>query len=113
MKKRFIKSQHEPKMITICGEEYPAIFSMGAMAEVEEMTGTPYAVFFEKLSKNEGSIKDQVALVCACLRAGGTEVAADDLMSLDLINEFPAVLTQIVSMVGDQVPEGNGEKNPQ
>lgn len=113
MKKRFIKSQHEPRLITICGEEYPAIFSMGAMAEVEEMTGTPYAVFFEKLSKNEGSIKDQVALVCACLRAGGTEVAADDLMSLDLINEFPAVLTQIVSMVGDQVPEGNGEKNPQ
>lgn len=114
MKKRFIKSQHEPKMITICGEEYPAIFSMAAMAEVEEATGTPYAVFFDKMAKNEGTIKDQVALVCACLRAGGTEVTAADLMdSMDIINDFPDVLSQIVKMMGGQVPEGDGEKNPQ
>ena len=109
MKKRVIKSQHEPKLITICGEEYPAIFSMAAMAEVEETTGTPYAVFFEKLANNEGTIKDQIALVCACLRAGGTEVTPEDLMSLDLIHDFPAVLTQIVSLVGEQVPEGEGK----
>lgn len=113
MKKRFIKSQHEPKMITICGEEYPAIFSMAAMAEVEEETGTPYAVFFDKMAKNEGTIKDQIALVCACLRAGGTEVTSAELMdSLDILNDFPAVLTQIVAMVGGQVPDGDGEKNP-
>ena len=113
MKKRFIKSQHEPKMITICGEEYPAIFSMSAMADIEEQTGIPYAVFFDKLAKNESTIKDQVTMVCACLKAGGTEVTAEDLMdSLDIIHDFPAVLTQIVSMVGDQVPEGDGEKNP-
>lgn len=100
-------------MITICGEEYPAIFSMAAMAEVEEETGTPYAVFFDKMAKNEGTIKDQIALVCACLRAGGTEVTSAELMdSLDILNDFPAVLTQIVAMVGGQVPEGDGEKNP-
>ena len=114
MKKRFIKSQHEPKMITICGEEYPAIFNMAAMADLEEQTGTPYAVFFEKIAKNESTIKDQVALVCACLRAGGTEITAEDLMdSLDILTEFPAVLSQIVEVVGGQVPEGDGEKNPQ
>lgn len=114
MKKRFIKSQHEPKMITICGEEYPAIFSMSAMADIEEQTGIPYAVFFEKLASGESSIKNQVAMVCACLKAGGTEVTPEDLMdSLDIIQDFPAVLTQIVAMVGGQVPEGDGEKNPQ
>lgn len=113
MKKRFIKSQHEPKMITICGEEYPAIFSMAAMAEVEEATGTPYAVFFDRMAKAESTIKDQIVLVCACLRAGGTEVTPDELMeSLDIINDFPSVLTQVVAMVGGQVPEGDGEKNP-
>lgn len=112
MKKRFIKSQHEPKMITICGEEYPAIFSMAAMADVEEQTNTPYAVFFDRMSKNEGTIKDQIALVCACLKAGGTEVTPAELMeSLDILNDFPSVLTQIVEMMGGQVPEGDGEKN--
>ena len=117
MKKRFIKSQHEPKMITICGEEYPAIFTMSAMAEVEEETGIPYAAFFEKIANSSSTVKDQVALVCACLRAGGTEVTAADLMdSLDIINDFPPVLMQIITMVGGQVPEGSegdGEKNPQ
>ncbi len=114
MKKRFIKSQHEPKMITIRGEEYPAIFTMAAMADIEEQTGTPYAVFFERLANNESTIKDQIALVCACLRAGGTEVTPADLMeSLDILSDFPAVLTQIVDMLGGQVPEGDGEKNPQ
>lgn len=114
MKKRFIKSQHEPKMITICGEEYPAIFSMEAMAEIEEQTNTPYGVFFDKMTKNECTIKDQIALVCACLKAGGTEVTSDELMSsLDFFKDFPAVLTQIVEMMGGQVPEGDGEKNPQ
>ena len=109
MKKRFIKSQHEPKMITIRGEEYPALFSMGAMAEVEELTGLPYAVFFEKIANNESTIKQQAALVYACLRAGGTEVTMDDLMGLDLIKDFPAILTQIVALVGEQVPEGEGK----
>ena len=107
--KRFIKSQHEPRMVTICGEEYPAIFSMAAMAEVEEQTGTPYAVFFEKMAKSEGTIKDQVALVYACLKAGGTEVTMEDLMTLDLVNDFPSVLGQIVALVGDQAPEGDGK----
>lgn len=113
MKKRFIKSQHEPKMITICGEEYPALFSMAAMAEVEEQTGTPYAVFFDKLAKNEGTIKEQAIFICACLKAGGTEVTVKELMeSLDVINDFPDVLMQIVAMVGGQIPEGeNKEKN--
>ncbi|MBQ6536985.1 MAG: hypothetical protein IJI40_09450 [Firmicutes bacterium] len=112
MKKRFVKSQHEPKMIDIQGHKYPALFSMAAMAEVEELTGVPYAVFFDKLAKNEGTIKEQAALICACLKAGGTEVTLDEIMdSLDLINDFPAVLTQIVELVSKQAPEGEEGKN--
>lgn len=110
MKKRFIKSQHEPRMITIQGEEYPAIFSMAALAAVEEQTGVPYAVFFSKLANNEGSIKEQAILICACLNAGGTEVAVEDLMdSLDVINDFPDVLAQTVAIVSGQVPEGEAK----
>lgn len=109
--KKFIKSQHEPQMVNICGEEYPAIFSMAAMAQVEEETGVPYAVFFDKMAKGEGTIREQAALVCACLTAGGTEVTTDELLdSLDIINDFPAVLTQIVTMVGGQIPEGDEPK---
>ena len=108
--KRFIKSQHEPRMITICGEEYPAIFSMAAMAEVEEQVGTPYPVVFDRMINNESTVKDQVALVYACLKAGGTEVTIEDLMGLNVVNDFPSVLSQIVALVSDQVPEGDGKK---
>ena len=61
------------------------------------------------MAKSEGTIKDQVALVYACLKAGGTEVTIEDLMTLDLVNDFPSVLGQIVALVGDQVPEGDGK----
>lgn len=108
--KRFVKSQHEPRMIKIQGHSYPAMFTMAAMADVEEMTGLPYAVFFDRLTKNEGTIKEQASLICACLRAGGTEVDVDDLMeSLDILNDFPDVLTQIVALVSGQIPEGDGK----
>lgn len=109
--KRFIKSQHEPKMITICGEEYPAIFSMAALAAVEEQVGIPYTQFFEKLSKNECTIKEHAALVCACLNAGGTEVTVEELMdSLNVLTDFPAVIAQVIALVGEQTPEGKAKK---
>lgn len=114
MKKRFVKSQNEPKMITIQGEEYPALFSMAAMAEVEELSGTPYGVYFNKLAANETGIKDQLFLIAACLHGGGTEVTVEDLMeSLDFAHDFPAVLTQVMELVTIQTPEGDeSAKNP-
>ena len=108
MKKRFVKSQNEPKMITIQGEEYPALFSMAAMAEVEELSGLPYGVYFNKLAANETRLKDQLFLVVACLHGGGTEVTLEDLMeSLDFAHDFPAVLSQVIEMATIQAPEGD------
>ena len=107
--KRFIKSHHEPRVITIHGEEYPAIFSMAALAAVEEQAGIPYAAFFEKLGKNECTAREQAIFICACLNAGGTEVTVDDLIdSLD-IQDFVDVLAAVAAMVGDQTPEGDGK----
>lgn len=111
MKKRFVKSNHEPKMIAIQGKEYPALFSMSALAEVEDLTDTPYLLYFDKLSKNECRLRDQIALIVACLHAGGTEVTIDDLMeSMDLMQDLPAVLNQVVEMVGNQIPESEKGK---
>ena len=111
MKIKFVKSAAEPRPIKICGKEYPALLSMSAMAEIEEQTGMPYGKFFDKMGRSEATAKEQVAMACACLRAGGTEVKAEDLMGLDLV-VFGDVMNQLYDLVYAQMPEGDG-KNPE
>lgn len=112
MKKKFSKKSIEPRPITIRGEEYPAMLSMAAMAEIEDETGQPFTAFFAKLSRNESTVREQLLFICACLHAGGTEVTMDDLFSLDALSDFPDVLNQIIGITNDQAPEGD-EKNPE
>lgn len=103
--KQFKRSQNKPKNIIINGEEYPAIFTLGAMADIEEKTGIPYAKLFNRMAEGEGTIKEQAALVWACLQAGGTKVEFDDLVNSLDINQFADVLTQIMNIIGEQTPE--------
>lgn len=111
MKIKFVKSAAEPRLIKICGKEYPAILSMSAMAEIEEQTGKPYSAFFDAQARGETTVKEQIALICACLHAGGTEVKAEDLMGLHL-QEFANIMNQLYDLVENQMPEGD-EKNPE
>lgn len=107
--KQFKRAQIEPQTVTICGEEYPALFSLSAMADIEEQTGVPYTVLFTRMAEQQGTVKDQITIIWACLRAGGTEVDIEDLTASLDINELANALIQIMGLIDTQTPDGDGE----
>ena len=104
-----MKSQHEPRMATLDGEKYPIMLTMNALAEIEEEANMPFAAFFDKIATGQGTLKDQVILLLACLHGGGTDISEEELMALDFTADIMPLWALVTDMVAEQAPFDEGD----
>lgn len=95
----FKKSALKIRKMSIDGEEYPAIFSFAAIAEIEEKLKRPHAIFMDELANNTFSMPDFVTVLCCCLRAGGTEVEEADIMGSLTYADYTPLVNQLVDVL--------------
>jgi len=91
---KFIKSNLDPIIITICGTDYPALLSFRALTELEELTGEGFNITMNKFAVGDYSPSDILKVVFVSLKGGGVDVVYDDLLSIDYSTELMTHLTQ-------------------
>lgn len=110
---RFIKREMMPQEIKIAGNKYPAIYNFGAIAIMEEHTGTSHIYSLARLTARQPSARDFIGCLAGMLAAAGVEeeqetpITAETLIKTIRIDEEAEILEQMLRIIVEQSPEPN------
>lgn len=102
---KFIKRETQAHELEIAGNKYPAIYSMQAIAHMEDYTATHHSWSQERLALDMPTAKEIVGFCYGMLAAAGVTVEADDIAASVSPADIPELVKQIKAIVADQKAE--------
>lgn len=110
---KFIRRETQERKLTIAGNDYPAIYSMQAIALMEEYTDMHHAYSEVRLSMDPPRplAREVVGYAYGMIRAAGVEVEPVDVANSILPAEEEQLILQIRKIVDDQKAVPSKAKN--
>ena len=132
MNLKFIKREIAPMMLTIAGNEYPAIFNFRALIEtsneLQELDANILVVLLESSYDDYGNLKQDdktqmyylpipshefLILIKNMMVAAGVDVSLDDLIDSVRPNEMNSLIVQARNIIRQQNYENDEKEVPQ
>lgn len=132
MNLKFIKREIAPMMLTIAGNEYPAIFNFRALIEtsneLQELDANILVVLLESSYDDYGNLKQDdktqmyylpipsrefLILIKNMMTAAGVDVSLDDLIDSVRPNEMNTLIVQARNIIRQQNYENDEKEAPQ
>lgn len=102
---RFIKRESQSHVLKVAGAEYPAIYSMQAIAHLEEYTETHHLFTQQRLEMDVLTAKEVIGYCYGMMAAAGVEVDVNELAASISPADSADLIEQIKKIVTDQKSE--------
>lgn len=109
---KFIKRETEPHKLTICGNEYPAIYNFAAIKAQEDITECSHVITTTRMVNGLQTSKDIIGITYGILSAAGVECKPDDIANSIKINDETSLVKQLLNIMSDQMPERDEDEDP-